>query len=601
MQKSGTISINTENIFPIIKKFLYSDQEIFLRELISNAVDATKKLQTLASVGEFQGELGDLTIHVELNKDQKTITIRDRGIGMTADEIERYINQIAFSGATEFLQKYQQSAGQIIGHFGLGFYSAFMVADKVEIHTKSWKDEPAAHWSCDGSTQFEITAGTRTDRGTDIILHISDPESEFLSPWRIREILRKYCSFLPVEISFEKSVINNTKPIWTRKPTELQESDYLEFYRELYPGSEPPLFWIHLNVDYPFTLTGVLYFPKIRPQMEINKNKINLYCNQVFITDSVENIVPDYLTLLHGIIDSPDIPLNVSRSYLQTDANVRKISNHISKKVADKLAELFDNDRSNFESKWEYIGTFIKFGMIKDAQFSERTTRLCLVKNLDDKLFTFDEYKEFVKEKQTDKNGKIVFLYSTNPEQQDTYISLARKKGYDVLYFDGILDMHFLNYIEFKLENVSIVGVDSDSLEKLIDKGIEKPSALSENQREELRSYFVNLIGKPDANVKTEELTSEDMPVIISRPEYQKRMKQMAQTGLFGFGDVPDFFNVILNTNHPIFAKLLLLEGEKKDNLAKQLYDLALISQHMLHGSDLTAYIERNINLLRQL
>ena len=600
MQRSGTISINTENIFPIIKKFLYSDQEIFLRELVSNAVDATRKLQTLASVGEFSGETGDLTIHVEFDKEAKTITIRDRGIGMTADEIEKYINQIAFSGATEFLQKYEQSAGQIIGHFGLGFYSAFMVAEKVEIHTKSWKDEPSARWTCDGSTQFEISAGDKEDRGTDIILYIGDPESEFLSPWRIKEILRKYCSFLPVEIAFENSVINNTKPLWTRKPSELQEADYLEFYKELYPGSESPLFWIHLNVDYPFTLTGILYFPKIRPQMEINKNKINLYCNQVFITDSVENIVPDYLTLLHGIIDSPDIPLNVSRSYLQTDANVRKISNHISKKVADKLAELFDDDRANFESKWEYVGTFIKFGMIKDAQFSERTTRLCLVKNLDDKLFTFDEYKEFVKENQTDKNGKIVFLYATDPEHQDTYISLARKKGYDVLRFDGMLDMHFLNYIEFKLENATIVGVDADSLEKLIDKGIEKPSALSEDQREEIRNYFVSLIGKPETTVKTEELSPDDLPVIISRPEYQRRMKQMAQTGLYGLGEIPDFYNVILNTNHPIFAKLLLEDGEKRQNLSRQLFDLALISQHMLHGSDLTAYIERNIDFLKQ-
>lgn len=598
---TGTLSIHTENIFPIIKKFLYSNQEVFLRELVSNAVDASQKLKTLAGVGEYKGDLGELIIKVEVNKEAGTLTISDNGIGMTAQEVEQYINQIAFSSAEEFLGKYKDKASQIIGHFGLGFYSAFMVADKVELLTRSYREgAPAVRWTCEGSTSFTLDAAERAERGTDVILHIGKDHAEYLEAHRIREILHRHCQFLPIQIQFEGNAVNNTSPAWTRKPADLKDEDYLGFYRELYPMAEAPLFWIHLNVDYPFTLTGILYFPQLRPDMEVQKNKIQLYSNQVFITDDVSEIVPDYLTLLHGVIDSPDIPLNVSRSYLQTDANVKKISSHISKKVADKLSELFTENRADYEKKWENIGVFVKYGLIRDDAFYQRMHKHCLVGNVAGQLFTWDEYKEKVKDKQTDKTGKLVYLYATNKDGQHAYIQAAEKRGYDVLLFNGVLDPHYINFIEYKLDNAFIARVDADAVDKLIDKGVEKTSLLNETEEKELKELFDKVIDSKLANVGFQTLREDDLPVLIARPEHVRRMKDMARMGAMPIGDFPEHYHVIINAGHNLPKSLLLSpDAAARERLARHLYDLALLQQDMLTGPALTAFIERSLHNLR--
>ncbi|RYU92663.1 molecular chaperone HtpG [Emticicia agri] len=599
--EKGTISINTENIFPIIKKFLYSDHEIFLRELVSNAVDATQKLKKLASMGEFNGELGDLTVKVSVDKEAKTITISDKGIGMSAEEIKKYINQIAFSGAKEFLEKYKdtQDTNQIIGQFGLGFYSAFMVAQNVEIITKSFRDEPAARWICDGSTEFEITEAEKADRGTDIILHIAPDSEEFLENFRINQILEKYAKFLPVEIEFDGKVINNPNPIWTKSPAELTEEDYKNFYKELYPFSEEPLFWIHLNVDYPFNLTGVLYFPKIKKDFQLNREKVQLYSRQVFITDDVKDVVPEFLQMLHGVIDSPDIPLNVSRSYLQADSNVKKINSHITKKVADKLQELFRQDRKGFEEKWESVGIFVKYGIISDDKFYDRAKEFTLLKNVDSQYFTLDEYREKVQANQHDKDDKAVFLYANDANQQDAFITSAKKRGYDVLIMDSPLDAHFINAIESKLEKVTFKRVDSDSIEKLIDKGLAMESVLNDEEKKQVEELFKEVAG---ANtVQLESLPTDEMPVTIIQPEFMRRWKDMSrisgQNDMFGM--MPMGNNVVINTNHALIDKLLkTTDADAQKQLAKQLYDLALLAQGMLSGSDLTRFVERTVAAL---
>lgn len=593
--KTGTISINTENIFPIIKKFLYSNQEIFLRELISNAVDASQKLKTLSSLGEVSGELGELKVKISINSSEKTITIHDNGIGMTAEEIDKYINQIAFSGAQEFLTKYKDTENQIIGYFGLGFYSAFMVSKQVEIITKSYKDAPAAKWSCDGSTQFTISEADKTERGTDVILHLNDDALEYLENYRIEEILKKYCRFLPISVEFNEKTINNIAPIWQKTPASLQEEDYLKFYEELYPFQEKPLFWIHLNVDYPFTLTGVLYFPKIRPNVEIQKNKIQLYSNQVFITDSVEDVVPDYLALLQGVLDSPDIPLNVSRSYLQTDTNVKKISQHVSKKVADKLHELFTNDREAYTQKWESIGLFVKYGILRDNKFHERAKEFCLYQNVDKKFFTFEEYRKLIQINQTNKDGKLVVLYTTNSETQHTYIETVKNRGYDVLLFEGILDIHFVQFLEMHEENVIILRVDADTPEKLIDKGEDSISVLTDAETEELKNLFEKTLNKTEAAIQCKPASNQDLPVMITRSEYQRRITESANMGMFS-RDLPDLYNVVINTNHPLSSKILATKDEtERKNLITYSYELALLSQGMLTGSNLTDFIRRAV------
>lgn len=594
--KTGTISINTENIFPIIKKFLYSNQEIFLRELVSNAVDATQKLKTLASLGETSGELGELAVKVSLNTAEKTITISDSGIGMTAEEIDKYINQIAFSGAQEFLTKYKDTANQIIGYFGLGFYSAFMVAKQVEIVSKSYQEASAAKWLCDGSTQFTISEAEKTTRGTDVILYLNDDATEYLENHRIEEILRKYCRFLPVPVEFNGQIINKIEPLWQKTPTSLLEEDYLKFYDELYPFQEKPLFWIHLNVDYPFTLTGILYFPKIRPNVEIQKNKIQLYCNQVFITDSVEDVVPDYLALLQGVLDSPDIPLNVSRSYLQTDANVKKISQHISKKVADKLHELFTNDREMYSQKWDSIGLFVKYGMLRDNKFYDRAKEFCLYQTIDKQYFTFGEYRKNIQANQTNKDSKLVVLYATNLESQHTYIDAVKNRGYNVLLFDGILDIHFVQFLEAHEENIMLLRVDSDTPEKLIDKGLSEISALTEAETEDLKKLFETAINKPEVAVQCKPASHQDLPVMITRSEYQRRITESAQMGMFS-RDLPDLYTVVVNTNHPLSRKILATQGEEdRKNLIVYGYELALLSQGMLTGSTLTDFIRRAVS-----
>ncbi|NMB72597.1 MAG: molecular chaperone HtpG [Bacteroidales bacterium] len=582
MQK-GTIGVSTENIFPIIKKFLYSDHEIFLRELISNAVDATQKLKTLASVGEFKGETGDTTIRVKLDKKKKTLTVSDAGIGMTAEELDRYINHIALSSAEEFLEKYKAQANSIIGHFGLGFYSAFMVSEKVEIITKSYKeDAKAVHWVCDGSPEYTMEETEREGRGTDVILHIDSDSKEFLEEDRILGILKKYCRFLPVEIAFGKEkewkdgkevetekdrIINNTKPAWTRKPAELKEEDYKEFYRDLYPLAEEPLFWIHLNVDYPFNLTGILYFPKIKSNIDIQKNKIQLYCRQVFVTDSVEGIVPDFLTLLHGVIDSPDIPLNVSRSYLQSDSNVKKISAHITKKVADRLQEIFQNDRTAFEKKWDDLKLFIYYGMITEEKFSERAEKFALLKNTDNKYFTLEEYKTLIKDQQTDKYGNLVYLYATNADEQYSFIDAAKSRGYDVLVMDGQLDVHFVNNLEQKLEKARFVRVDADVIDKLIQKEEIKEAKLSKAEQDDLVPVFKsNLPEKDNYLVVFESLSETDQPVLITQNEFMRRMKDMAALGggMSFYGNMPDSYSLVVNANHPL---VLRISQEKSSRL----------------------------------
>jgi molecular chaperone HtpG len=608
IQEKGSLSIHTENIFPIIKKFLYSDHEIFLRELVSNAVDASQKIKKLASYGEFNGELGELKVTVKLDKEAKTITISDRGLGMTADEIKKYINQIAFSGATEFVEKYKDKGEDgkgdkgIIGHFGLGFYSAYMVAENVEIITKSYREgSEAVRWVCDGSTEFELSSAERDDRGSDIILHIAEDSVEFLDENRLRGILEKYGKFLPIEIEFEDKIINNPNPVWTKSPSELTDEDYLSFYKELYPFSEDPLFWIHLNVDYPFNLTGVLYFPKLKNDFSGQREKIQLYSRQVFITDEVKDIVPDFLQLLHGVIDSPDIPLNVSRSYLQADGNVKKINGYITRKVADKLAEIFKNDREGFEGKFDDIGLFVKYGIISDEKFYEKAKDFCLLKNVDGKYFTFSEYKEFVQENQTDKNGSQVWLYTTDEKKQDAFVQSARKRNYDVLVLSTVIDSHFINALEQKIEKTSVKRVDSETLDKLIEKDFKLESVLSQESQDKVKAIFEGVSTSKSANVQVEAMAVDELPVVITFPEFMRRMTDMqASSGQRSmFGDMPLMYTVSVNSNHPVVSRILEVDGEENQKvLAKQVYDLALLSQGMLSGSDLTQFIQRTVDTL---
>ena len=575
MQK-GTIGVTTENIFPVIKKFLYSDHEIFLRELVSNAVDATQKLKALISTGEFKEEAGDLQITITSDPDKGTITISDKGIGMTEEEVNKYINQIAFSSAGEFLDKYKDQLNNIIGHFGLGFYSSFMVSKKVEIQTQSWKEgaEPVK-WSCEGSPEYQITKGKRKERGTDIILYLDDESKVFATEAKINELLYKYCKFLPVEIVFGKDnkVINNPNPIWTKKPADLKEEDYLNFYRELYPMQEDPLFYIHLNVDYPFNLTGVLYFPKLKDKLDISRNKIQLYCNQVFVTDSVENIVPDFLTLLHGVIDSPDIPLNVSRSYLQSDANVKKISAHITKKVADRLEEIFKNDRKNLEEKWDNLKLFIEYGMLSEEKFYDRAEKFALLKNCDDKYFSYQEYKTSIETEQTDKNKKIVYLYTTDKDEQYPYIESARNKGYDVLVFDSQLDSHFVNLLESKFKDTTFARVDSDHIDKLIQKNeISKPD-LSEKELKDISDTFESVLpAGSHYSYSIENLGEKDGAILITRSEFMRRYREMAALngGMNFYGSLPESYNITINYEHPLVKKII---GMKDAELKSQLED----------------------------
>ncbi|MGJ1320292.1 molecular chaperone HtpG [Sphingobacterium spiritivorum] len=626
--EKGSISIHTENIFPVIKKFLYSDNEIFLRELVSNAVDASQKIKRLASLGQYQGEIGDLTVDVKFDEIAKTITISDKGIGMTAEEVKKYINQIAFSGATEFMEKFKEAndANEIIGRFGLGFYSAFMVADTVEIQTLSYQDgaEPAK-WVCDGSTSYEISEGTRTERGTDIILHVNDESAEFLNKARLQEILDKYCRFLPVPIRFGTktsseadgedeegkpkyksvevdNIINNTHPAWTKAPSELKDDDYLAFYRELYPYSmDEPLFWIHLNVDYPFNLTGILYFPKIKNELEIQRNKIKLYSRQVFITDEVKDIVPEFLMLLHGVIDSPDIPLNVSRSFLQADGNVKKINNYITKKVADKLQEIFKSDRKGFEEKWNDIGLFIKYGMLSDEKFAEKAADFCLLKNTDNDHFTIKEYYEKVKDIQVDKDGNIVYLYTHDKAQQDSFIAAAKQKGYDVLVMDGPLDTHFVSYLEQKGgEKVQLKRVDADVIDKLIQKDEKQELTLSEEEAKQATGVFEKAISRQDMKVEVEAMSADEAPVSVTLDEFMRRMKDMAKTGggMGFYGTLPDNYKVTVNGNHPLIKRILTSSEAEAEQLAKQAFDLALLSRGLLTGADLTAFVKRSVELI---
>ncbi len=617
---TGKINVQTENIFPIIKKFLYSDHEIFLRELVSNAVDATQKLKTLTSIGEAKGDLGDIKVEVIIDKEAKTLTIRDKGIGMTGEEIEKYITQIAFSGAEEFVNKYKDKtpeANAIIGHFGLGFYSGFMVAKKIEIFSLSFKEgSKAVHWECDGSPEYKLEDATKTTRGTDIVLHIAEDSEEFLEQQRIDNLLTKYCKFLPVEIKFgtrkegEKdkevevdNVINNPSPAWTKKPADLNDEDYKKFYRELYPMNfEDPLFHIHLNVDYPFNLTGILYFPRIKKQFETQKDKIQLYCNQVFVTDSVENIVPDFLSLLQGVIDSPDIPLNVSRSYLQSDSNVKKIAAHITKKVADKLEEIFKKDRADFESKWEDIKIFVQYGMLSEEKFYDKAQKFALLKNTDGKYFTLEEYAEHVKPIQTDKDKKVIYLYTTNIEEQHSFIETAKGRGYDVIVFDSPIDSHYINQLESKLENTSFVRVDADVIDKIIKKDEDQPSKLSEKEQNILKPIVEGTVPKEKFTVVFESLSEKDAPMIITKPEFMRRMKDMSAMGGGGmafYGSMPDMHNLVVNSNHPLISKILNeKDAEKQKQLTKQTADLAMLSQGLLKGEELTKFIKRSVELI---
>ncbi|QNN45126.1 molecular chaperone HtpG [Pedobacter roseus] len=626
MQEKGNISIHTENIFPIIKKFLYSDNEIFLRELVSNAVDAVQKIKRLGSLGQFNGEVGTPLVQVAVDKEAKTITISDNGLGMTAEEIKKYINQVAFSGASEFVEKFKDAkdANEIIGKFGLGFYSAFMVADLVEIQTLSYQDgaEPA-RWVCDGSTEFEITEGTKTTRGTDIILHVNKDSEEFLEESKLQEILDKYAKFLPVPIKFGTktesvedgvdeegkakhkdvevdNIINTTNPIWTKAPADLSDEDYLSFYRELYPFSEEPLFWIHLNVDYPFNLTGVLYFPKLKNDFEMQRNKIKLYSRQVFITDEVKDIVPEFLMLLHGVIDSPDIPLNVSRSFLQADSNVKKINNYITKKVADKLGELFVKDRKAYENKWKDIGMFVKYGMISEDKFYDKAKDFALVGNTKNELFTLPEYKEKVSPLQTDKNGTVVYLYTNDAAKQDAFIQSANKKDYDVLVLDSPIDNHFINQLEQKLEKTSIKRVDSSVADKLIEKDEQNEHVLTEDQVKEVTTIFEKAITKPGMHVEIVALHPEELPVTITMDEFMRRMKDMAAMGggMGFYGQMPDNYKVAINGNHKLISKILNADEAEQSTLAKQAVDLALLAQGMLTGAELTAFVSRSVELI---
>ncbi len=615
----GKISVQAENIFPIIKKFLYTDQEIFLRELISNAVDATSKLKTLASKGVYKGELGDLTIQVSVDKDDKTITISDKGIGMTKEEIKKYLNQVAFSSAEEFIEKYKEDAN-IIGHFGLGFYSAFMVADRVEVHSKSYNGEDAVKWECDGNPEYIISKSSKKDRGTDIILHVSDDAKEYLEESKIEQLLNKYCKFLPVPIQFGTkkvskpvkegedpveeevpNIINNTHPLWKKQPTELTDQDYIDFYNELYPYHQPPLFWIHLNIDYPFNLAGVLYFPKVLETVDLKKNKIQLYSNQVFVTDNVEQIVPEFLTLLHGVIDSPDIPLNVSRSSLQADSNVKKITSYITKKVAEKLKSLFKENREEFEKNWSEIGTFVKYGMMSEPKFHDRAMDFVLLKNIEDKYFTIEEYKEKIKDIQKDKNDRLIFIYTNNPKDHHGYIEAVKNYGYDVLVMDNIIDPHFMQHLEYKLGDVTFVRVDADTPDKLVDKDENKESVLSEKDQEKVKTLFEEALGDlSGGSIELRALSPDDHPVLITKPEFMRRMKEMQMLQGMRMGDMQDMHNVIINTNHPLIAqKLIKMKSkDKKRDFARYLHDLAKLNQNMLKGEDMSQFIKRSIDFL---
>ncbi len=604
MQK-GSIRVQTENIFPIIKKFLYSDHEIFVRELISNAVDATQKLKTLSSIGDVKGEIGELRIDVKVDADAKTITISDRGVGMTEAEIDKYINQVAFSGAEEFLNKYKgQSEANIIGHFGLGFYSSFMVSEKVEIRSLSFREGATpVRWECDGSPEFIIEDTVKEERGTDIVMYINEESTEFLEPARIRGILEKFCKFLPVPIFFEDKQINNTQPAWTRKPSELTTEDYQNFYKELYPFGDAPLFWIHLNVDYPFNLTGILYFPKIKQSYEIQKDKIQLYSNQVFVTDEVKDIVPEFLMLLHGVIDSPDIPLNVSRSYLQGDPNVKKINNHITRKVADKLEEIFNKERASFEEKWESLGLFVKYGMMTDDKFLEKANRFHIMQDaVDEKFYTLDEYRAATETLQKNKDGKLVVLYTTNPIQQDAYVRSAISKGFKVVKLETIVDAAFINQMEMKWENVHFTRVDSDIADNLIDKAEGNESVLNEEEQNELKQLFTVERAKLHVSVEVKGLSPEAPPVVATRPEFMRRMKDMsAISGPMGsfYANMPDEVTLTVNGNHPIYQEVLHSDNkEKQEKVVKNLADLALLSQGLLNGNDLTTFIERSVDLM---
>lgn len=598
----GNISVHTENIFPIIKKSLYSDHEIFLRELVSNAVDATQKINHLAAIGKYKDEVGDTKIVVEIDKEAKTLTIRDRGIGMSADEVRKYINQVAFSGAEEFVKKFKEvkDSREIIGQFGLGFYSAFMVSDRVEIITRSYKKNTGGvHWSCTGSTEYTLAKHDRKERGTDIVLHIAEDSEEFLDSARIKNILTKYCKFLPYEIEFEGEVINKTEPLWKKKPSELKDEDYLAFFKDLYPYSEDPLFWIHLNVDYPFDLTGILFFPKVRNDAELKKDRIHLYSRQVFITDNVENIVPEYLALLQGVIDSPDIPLNVSRSFLQTDSNVRKISTYISKKVADKLNELFKDDRETFESKWQDIEVFAKYGMLSDDKFYDKAVDFCLLKNIKGEYATIEEYKEKIRPNQTDKDETLVLLYTGDPEHQHSFITSAEKKGYDVLHMGSLIDSHFIALMERKQEKTTWKRVDADSIDKLIPKDEAQVSTLSEEQEKEIVEVYKNVAGTLAMNVSAEALGTDEAPVVLVKPEFFRRMREQAMLGGMGREGLPDQVNVVVNTSHELADKVMAYKkADARERLAKQLLDLARLSQGMLTGADLTAFIERSVSII---
>ena len=644
---NGKLNVQTENIFPVIKKFLYSDHEIFLRELISNAVDATQKLKTLSTRGDFKGELGDLTINVAIDEKKKTLTVSDRGIGMTAEEVEKYINQIAFSGVTDFMEKYKDSHEPLIGHFGLGFYSAFMVSDKVEIFTKSWKDEgsasgtsdseaenkyPAQHWSCEGNPEFSMEEDKKADRGTDIVLHIADDCKEFLEEGTVLQLLKKYCRFMPVAIRFgeetvwvdsetdcdkdgkpkrvekkQPRIINDPEPAWKKSPSSLTDEDYKKFYHELFPMNfEEPLFQIHMNVDYPFNLTGILYFPKVRKTIDPNRNKIQLYCNQVFVTDQVEGVVPDYLMLLHGVLDSPDIPLNVSRSYLQSDGNVKKISQHISKKVADKLEEMSKKkegeEKSALEDKWDDIKIFVQYGMLTDEKFCERAMKFYLLKGVDGSYYTLDSYREKIKALQTDKDKTVCYLYASNAEEEHAYIEKAKAKGYDVLLMDSPLESHFINLLEQKIEKTRFVRVDSDTVEKLIPHDDAIPEKLSKEEKEKLQPIIEGEVDKQKFTVQLESLEEDDAPMQVTQSEFMRRYREMAQTsggGMGFYGELPESYNLVVNINHPLIGRVLNeTDGEKQKELVHQLTDLALLANGLLKGEALSKFLKRSVEMI---
>ena len=631
----GNINVKTENIFPIIKKFLYSDHEIFLREIVANAVDATQKLKTLASLGQFKGELGDLTIDVKIDKKKKTLSVIDRGIGMTQDEVDKYINQIAFSGAEEFVEKFKGKSeleqNQLIGHFGLGFYSSFMVSKEVEFKTKSYQeDSKAVRWWCDGDTEYTIDEIEKEERGTEIVMHIDSENEEFLEEGRILELLKKYCKFMPIEIRFgeetywedseeEKDdkgnpkrvqktkprIINNTQPLWKKKPADLKEEDYNEFYRELYPMNfDEPLFHIHLNVDYPFNLTGILYFPKVKRNIDPAKDKIQLYCNQVFVTDSVEGVVPDYMMLLRGVLDSPDIPLNVSRSYLQSDSNVKKISSHITKKVADKLDEIYKNNREEYNKKWDDLKIFIEYGMLSDEKFYQRAEKIYMFKNIASEYYSIEDYTNKIKPVQTDKDKKLVYLYANNTDSQYAYIQAAKDKGYDVLLMDGILDNHFVNLMEQKLSDSRFVRIDSDVIDKLIPKDEVIPSKLNEEETKTLKEMVEGQVDKQKFNVVMESLNETDSPLTITQNEFMRRMKEMSEMGGGGmasfYGEMPENYNLVVNTNHPLMSEVLKEEDkDKQTQILSQLKDLALLSQGLLKGEALNSFIQRSIGIIK--